>query len=74
MGLQNLYACIAAPVSPDPYLDDGSVQFHTHMGYALCGRFQRCGYKFGRWYDMVWMEKLLGSHPIPAPELSIFPS
>ncbi len=30
--------------------------------------------KFGRWYDMVWMEKLLGSHPIPAPELSIFPS
>lgn len=65
---------IAAPVSPDPYLDDGSVQFHTHMGYALCGRFQRCGYKFGRWYDMVWMEKLLGSHPIPAPELSIFPS
>ena len=74
MGLQNLYACIAAPVSPDPYLDDGSVQFHTHMGYALCGRFQRCGYKFGRWYDMVWMEKLLGSHPSPAPELSIFPS
>ena len=69
MGLQNLYACIAAPAAPDPYLDDRSVQFHSRRGYALCGRFRRCGYKFGRWYDMVWMEKLLGSHPVPAPAL-----
>jgi phosphinothricin acetyltransferase len=26
------------------------------------GRFYKCGYKFGRWYDMVWMEKLIGEH------------
>ena len=21
-----------------------------------------CGWKFGKWYDMVWMEKMLGEH------------
>lgn len=72
MGLQNLYACIAVPVEPDSHLDGSSVQFHTHMGYALCGRFQHCGYKFDRWYDMVWMEKLLGDHPVPAPNLKAY--
>jgi L-amino acid N-acyltransferase YncA len=68
MGLQNLYACIALPASPeDPYLDGGSVAFHTQLGYHLCGQFARCGYKFDRWYDMVWMEKMIGDHPLPAP-------
>ena len=32
------------------------------MGYRLCGTFRQCGYKFGRWYDMIWMEKHLGPH------------
>ena len=35
------------------------------MGYRLCGTFRRCGYKFGRWYDMIWMEKMLGDHSAP---------
>lgn len=26
------------------------------------GRFHNCGYKFDRWYDMIWMEKLIGPH------------
>ena len=26
------------------------------------GCFDRCAYKFGRWYDMVWMEKHLAPH------------
>lgn len=24
--------------------------------------FIKSGYKFGRWYDMVWMEKYIGKH------------
>ena len=28
----------------------------------MVGRFHKCGWKFGRWYDMVWMEKMLGEH------------
>jgi phosphinothricin acetyltransferase len=38
------------------------------MGFARVGTFRRCGYKFGRWYNMIWMEKLLGEHrPDPTP-------
>lgn len=31
-------------------------------GYRLVGEFYQCGYKFGRWYNMVWMEKVIGEH------------
>ena len=64
----NLNACIGYPELEDTYLTRNSVQFHAHLGYAIVGRFHKCGYKFGTWYDMVWMEKLLGEHPdVPAP-------
>ena len=28
----------------------------------LVGEFHKCGYKFNHWYNMVWMEKLIGEH------------
>lgn len=59
-GITNLYACIAYPVEPDEYLDYSSVSFHERMGFATVGRFHGCGRKFGRTYDMIWMEKLIG--------------
>lgn len=46
----------------DPYLTFDSVHFHERMGYRMIGEFIRCGHKFGRWYSMVWMEKLIGAH------------
>lgn len=58
----NLNACIAYPEEEDEYLTQNSVQFHKHFGYQLVGQFHRCGYKFGRWYHMVWMEKHIGEH------------
>lgn len=58
----NLNACIAYTEAEDPYLTKNSVQFHEHMGYHFVGRFHKCGYKFGRWYDLVWMEKHIGEH------------
>ncbi len=68
MGITNLNACIGYPAEPDEYLDRNSVEFHEHLGFAWVGRFHRCGYKFGRWYDMVWMEKEIAPHPaIPKP-------
>ncbi|RRF92505.1 MAG: N-acetyltransferase [Coriobacteriaceae bacterium] len=73
MGIQNMYACITAlpeDRTDDPYLTDASIRFHERLGYELCARFHKCGYKFGQWYDVVWMEHMLGSHPTPAPELS----
>ena len=62
MGILNLYACIGYPQTDDEYLTKNSVQFHEHLGFAIVGKFTQCGYKFGRWYDMVWMEKIIGEH------------
>ncbi|MFR5070972.1 MAG: hypothetical protein ACLTDS_01845 [Bianqueaceae bacterium] len=28
----------------------------------MVGEFHQCGYKFNRWYNMVWMEKHIGAH------------
>ena len=61
-GILNLYACIGVPEKDDEYLDHNSEQFHEHMGYTKVGTFHRCGYKFGRWYNMIWMEKMIGEH------------
>ena len=60
MGIRNLYACIGDPLTDDdPYLTRDSERFHAHMGFVKVGTFHRCGYKFDRWYNMIWMEKLL---------------
>lgn len=63
MGVINLNACIAYPVKEDVHLDTNSIEYHKHLGYRWVGRFHKCGYKFGTWYDMVWMEKCLRRHP-----------
>ena len=62
-GIRNAEACIAAPRGEDPYLTPASIRFHERLGYQLAGTFRQCAYKFGRWYDMVWMEKFIGDHP-----------
>ena len=32
------------------------------LGYHMVGEFHQCGYKFDTWYNMVWMEKMIGEH------------
>lgn len=76
--LQNILtanACIGYPETEDAYLTLNSIQFHEHLGYRMVGIFHQCGYKFGRWYHMAWMEKHLGEHTdrpdavIPFPKI-----
>ena len=75
MGILNMEACIGVPEVEDEHLTRNSVEYHTHIGYRLVGEFYKCGYKFGRWYNMVWMEKMIGEHkdemsaPVWFPEL-----
>lgn len=72
-GVLNLNACIACPERPDEYLTWDSVEFHSRLGYRLVGEFRRCGCKFGRWYNMVWMERHIGEHPADPPAVRPFP-
>lgn len=64
--ITNLNACITYP-NPD------SIAFHTALGYQKVAHFTKCGYKFGTWYDMIWMEKMLcETHPDrPEPVIPI---
>ena len=62
MGILNMYACIGYPDVEDEYLTKNSAGFHEHLGYSKVGVFNKCGYKFGRWYNMIWMEKIIGQH------------
>lgn len=71
-GITNLYACIACTENEDEYLTNDSVKFHERMGYRLVGTFKQCGYKYSRWYDMVWMEKIVGEHLAKQPEIIKF--
>ena len=61
-GFLNLYACIGDPIEEDEYLTRNSEEFHRHIGYTKVGTFHKCGYKFERWYNMIWMEKFIGEH------------
>lgn len=71
-GILNLNACIAFPEKEDEYLTTDSVKFHKKMGFSKVGRFHKCGCKFGRWYDMVWMEKHIGTHEENPAEVRFF--
>jgi phosphinothricin acetyltransferase len=73
IGILNLYACIGYPVEEDEYLTKNSAEFHAHLGYTKVGEFHKCGYKYGRWYDMIWMEKIVGEHRIPPKNRTIPP-
>ena len=62
MGILNMYACIGYPAEEDEYLTKNSADFHSHIGFTQVGEFHKCGYKFGHWYNMIWMEKVIGEH------------
>ncbi len=47
---------------PDQHLTLASPKFHEAYGYKLAGRFYKNVYKFGKWYDMLWMEKSIAKH------------
>jgi L-amino acid N-acyltransferase YncA len=71
-GFLNLNACLAYPEEDDEYLTRDSAVFHETLGYHLVGKFHKCGYKFNRWYHMVWMEKHIGDHVENQPSVITF--
>lgn len=61
--VHSLNACITYP-------NDQSISFHEKMDYHLIAHFHECGYKFGKWLDVVWMEKHL---PVTCPPQPFIP-
>ena len=62
MGFLNLNACLASSSIETPYLTQASQHFHEKLGFKKVGTFHHSGYKFQHWFDMIWMEKMIGEH------------
>ena len=61
-GYRVLYAIITSE-------NRNSLAFHAACGYRHLADFENCGYKFGTWHGITWMEKRLNSveSPIEPP-------
>jgi len=56
--IKNLYGCVTIP-------NEKSEKLHAHFGFKSLGVYHMTGYKFDKWYDVVWFEKYLGEHTVP---------
>lgn len=72
----NVYPGASSPMGEeDEYLTRTSEKFHASLGYKTVARYHGVGAKFGRWYDVLEMEKIIGDKTclplefIPFPEL-----
>ena len=43
-----------------------SVRLHTSLGFTPCGRIAQAGYKFGRWLDLDFYQRILPTPTNPA--------
>lgn len=48
----------------------GSIGVHRSLGFTPAGLLRSCGWKFGRWLDVVLMEKSLGAGDTTPPEIN----
>lgn len=46
----------------------GSIGVHRALGFQHVGTVRSCGWKFGRWLDIVLMERALGAGDTTSPE------
>jgi L-amino acid N-acyltransferase YncA len=46
----------------------GSIGIHRSLGFEQVGVIRSCGWKFGRWLDIVLMEKAIGDGDRSSPE------
>lgn len=57
-GYRKVYVIITTANAP-------SVAFHEAVGYRHTATMPDCGYKLGKWYGTVWMEKDLNNWDTP---------
>ena len=57
--------CTAIAVITLP--NDASITLHQKLGFTTIGTFQRVGWKFNRWHDVIWMQYQLRELPPDLP-------
>lgn len=57
-GYHNLIGGIAAD-------NEASIRTHLKAGFVHCGTIQQCGFKFGKWIDLSFYQKLLSTPKEP---------
>ncbi len=65
-GYRTAFAGIALP-------NDASTGFHRSMGFTEVGIYHRVGFKFGRWRDVLWLERALLTGDEPPREITAAP-
>ena len=60
-GYRKVYAIITTA-------NEASAAFHRAVGYRHTATMPNCGYKFGKWYGTLWMEKDLNTWDSPPRE------
>lgn len=68
-GYQQIYSVIAIE-------NTKSIAFHQSLGYTETAYFPQCGYKMGKWRDVVWYGKRIAYEDpprklIPFPQLEV---
>ncbi len=59
-----LYGCIEGSNAQ-------SIAMHKRLGFSEIARFAHCGYKHGKWLDLVWLEKTIADAEPSQPFLPI---
>jgi phosphinothricin acetyltransferase len=57
VGAANGFHTIIAGIAGD---NPASVRLHQRLGFEVVGTEREVGYKFERWIDVTWMQKMLG--------------
>ena len=55
LGYINAYAAYTEP-------NIKSMKFHQKFDFAIIGTHHKTGYKFGKWHDVTWLEKVISKH------------
>jgi len=55
LGTEDVHRIVAGYVPPNP----ASARLHARVGFRPVGTFTEQGYKFGRYWDVVWLERPL---------------
>ena len=59
------YATMIAGIDAD---NAASIRMHERFGFTFAGKIVKAGYKFGRWLDLVFYQKLLDGPKKPVGE------